>query len=276
MEGAIKMMVDYFPHDNFSDNLMLLIQKSTTDLSLENDSFIEFISLFDKTNNLDNEILIFNSNYSRSLYELLRLDMDQLKILYDFLIYIQKNFPNDEVMIFEDNLFRGKNDIKWLLDLSKLQLNISENFEHIQFLKSNQIIDSDYQGTNEQLELYFIDLLKNRHWKSISNKDVLLFLQGGDFYFLTNQAYFFILPACVKLCIDLLKNGEFTNIPIEEILQFLKNANRFENIDLNAKILINNFINLLSNQSYHFFCFNNCDLKELVLIWNYKPVCKEN
>lgn len=270
------MMIDHVLHDNFLDNLLKLIQKSIVDVSLANDSFIEFISLFDKINNPDNKISLFNFDYSCSLHELLRLDMDYLKILYNFLIYIQKNLPNDEAIIFEENLVRGVNDIKWLLDVSKLQLYISDNFENINFLKRNQIINNDYHETDEQLELYFIDLLKDKHWKNISNQDILLFLQGGDFYFITNQAYFFILPACVKLCIDLLKNGEYSNIPLEEMLQFLKNANRFEAIDLNAKIIVNNFIDLLSNQSYYFFCFHNCDLKELFVLWNSKPIYRKD
>lgn len=269
-------MIDYISHNSFIDNLFRLIQETIADISLENDSFIEFMSLFDKINNLDDEVLLFYSNYSCSLHELLKLDVEQLKMLYDFLIYIQKNLPCDEAILFEENLFRGKDDIKWLLELSKLKLKILEDFKHIQFLESNEIIEGYYQKTNEKLELYFIDFLKDKHWKDIGNKDLLLFLQGGDFYFITSQAYFFILPACIKLCIDLLKNGEYTKLPLEEMLQFLKNANRFESIDLDVKIIVNHFIDLLSHQSYYFFCLNNCDLKELFVIWNSKPTCRKN
>ncbi|MDO5106180.1 hypothetical protein [Capnocytophaga sp.] len=263
-------MSNHTIHNNFIDNLLQLIQKSIVDVSLKNDSFVEFMSLFDKINYPKDEIILLNAHYSCSLYEMLQLDVEQLQILYDFLMYIQSNLPDNEMVLFEENLNRGKKDILWIIDISSLQANIFKHFKKIQPLKKNQIIDSYYRGQNKQLELYFIDLLENKNWTDLSQEELLLFLQGGDFYFLSEIAYFFILPACINLCIDLLKNGDYNDVPLEYISYFLKNANMFKSINSNAQFIVNNFIDLLSRQSYYFFSLDDYDLQELSMIWGSK------
>lgn len=255
--------------NTFIINLFELMCNSFEDISISNKSFVEFISLFDNVND-PNDMILWDKNFSVSLFHLLYLDFEQLKVLYNFLNIIESHLSEDEKFLIEDNLIRGRNDTSWLIEISCVQLKITESFRPFTHLKDHEIIDSYYQGMDKQQELYFINLLKDKPWETFSQETLVAFLQGADFYFLSNKAFFFMLPACLKLCIDMLKEGKYKIIPLEEISWFLKDGDRRVIIDSKTKEIVNDFLKLLSHPSYYFFSLNDYTLNELCEIWNSK------
>lgn len=251
------------------DNIFIfhLMEKSIKNISLENDSLVEFLSLFDRVNDLGDEY-IYCIDFSKSLHWIMLFNLDELELLYDFLFYIQLRTSNDEKILFEENLNRAINDSKWLIDISFFEKNVLRELKNIQPLKKYEIINCYYLGENAKQEKYFVDLLNNRSWQDISQDLLLKFLQGGDFYFLSDKAYSFILPICIKLCVDMLKTGKYTHIPMEDVSLFLKRIDGIDGIYLNIKILVKEFIKLASSKNYYFFSLYDYDLDELVRIWN--------
>lgn len=267
MEHRIKEIINNKTCNKSSMFIFQLMEKSIKNISLGNDSFVEFISLFDRVNDFGDEY-IYCIDFSKSLHLMMLFNLDELELLYDFLFFIQLRSPSDEKILFDENLNRAINDVKWLMHILTFEASVLRELKNMQPLKKYEIINCYYLGENIKQEKYFIDLLSNRPCRDISQDLLLKFLQGGDFYFLSDKAYSFILLICMQLYINMLKTGKYKHIPMEDFAFFLKRIDGIDAINLNIKILVKKFIELASSENYYFFSLYNYYLDELVEIWN--------
>lgn len=97
--------------------LLGCIFNSIDQLSLENKFFLNFIGMFENMDDKHKEIN-WDMDFSKCFYELVLLNNYQLRILYDFITYVEINLAKDIIVLCQGEIFRGKRDIKWLLDLN--------------------------------------------------------------------------------------------------------------------------------------------------------------
>lgn len=143
-----------------------------------------------------------------------------------------------------------------------------DRFSKVKKLSTREIINYTLQGNCPEQEKYFIKLLHNRYWYSLSKNELLDFLKGYDFHYLSDKAYHFILLSCIKVFIDIFKEDS-TSLP-EKMCFFLKDKSRALYADLEIRKLVKEFIQLLSYEPYNFLTFNIEDSDELMRIWTTK------
>ena len=250
--------------NKFWVQLLEYMYNSINRLSLENVFFLDFINMFesidDKTNNI-----YWDMDFSKCFYELIPLQRYQLKILYEFIEYVESNLTDDIMALCEDELFRGKKDIKWLIELDYFYQNLINNFAQVRQLSRYEIINSNLKESFPDQEKYFTDLLHDTDWYNLSKNELLALLQGYDFHYLSDKAYYFVLLACIKLCIDMFRE-DMISLP-EEMYHFLKDKRRALHADIKIKKLVKDFIQLLSHKSYDFLTFSSDNLDKLMKIW---------
>jgi len=233
-------------------------------LSLENDFFLEFINMFESIGDKNNNVY-WGVDFSKCFYRLIPLHSCQLKILYDFIKYVKSNLANDIMVLCQDELFRGEKDTKWLLELDCFYCDLINKFAQVKKLSRYEIISPSLKESFPNQEEYFIDLLHNKDWYNLSKNELLAFLQGYDFHYLSDKAYYFVLLACIKLCVDIFREDEVS--PPEEMYFFLKDKRRASHADLKIKKLVKDFIQLLSHESYHLLTSSSDDSERLMKIW---------
>ena len=248
----------------FLVRLLKLVDCSIDNLSLENECFLNYIIMFESIDN-GLEEKYWGLDFSKCFYKLIDLNYYQLELLYDFMSYIEENLSDEDMDLCRDELCRGKRDIEWLLQvecfyrcLKKIQSNVE--------LSQYEIIRSNLKGSCFVQEKYFTDLLQKTPWDEIQQDKLLGFLQGYDFQYLSDKAYFFVLPACMKLCIDMFRE-ENSHSPTEQMSFFLRDKSRAAIANSEDKKLINDFIQLLSHKPYYLLSFYGYNLDELIQIW---------
>lgn len=92
MEHRIKEIINNKICNKSSIFIFQLMEKSIKNISLGNDSFVEFISLFDRVNDFGDEY-IYCIDFSKSLHLMMLFNLDELELLYDFLFFIQLRSP---------------------------------------------------------------------------------------------------------------------------------------------------------------------------------------
>lgn len=227
----------------FFANLLEKITHSFANLSLENPDFFELICLFDSIND-PNSLIYCDCHYSRCFDELVGLNAYQLNFLHEVLQFCEQNLPQEDLTICQDNFLRGKADIAWLLDLDDFYQNLIKDFSHITPLSKQEIIHPIYQGNHAGQENYFINLLADKSWQTLISNDWLGFLQGGDFFYLTEQAYAVAVPACIKFCIDDFRQ-KTNDYPFEYLCILLEDTDRAISAEL--KKLMADFLQIWSH-----------------------------
>ena len=244
--------------------LLECMYNSINQLSLENNFFLSFIGFFEIIDD-ENNTIHWGMDFSKCFYDLIYLCRDKLKVLYKFIEYVESNATDDIIALCQNEIFRGKKDVKWLIDLDCFYQNLINNFSQIRKLSRHEIISSSLKDSFPDQEKYFISLLHNRDWYNLSKNEILSILRGYDFQYLSDKAYCFVLLACIKICIDIFReNGD---LPPEEICFFLKNKERASNAELEIRKLLKDFIQLLSYGSDGFLAFNSDDSDKLMKIW---------
>lgn len=227
----------------FFANLLEKIPHSLANLSLENPNFFALICLFDNIND-PNSLIYWDLHYSCCFDELVRLNDCQLKLLQDFLTFSEQNLPQEDLTICQTNIRRGKADIAWLVDLENFYQNLVKNFSHITALSKQEIITPYYQGYDVWQENYFINLLADKSWDTLASNDWLGFLQGGDFFYLSDTAYAVAVPACIKFCIDDFRQ-QTNDYPFEYLCILLEDTDRAISAEL--KKLMADFLQIRSH-----------------------------
>lgn len=250
--------------NKFWGQLLEYMYNSINRLSLENNFFLDFINMFERIDDKTNSIY-WGMDFSKCFYELISLCRYKLKILYDFIEYVESNATDDIMALCQNELFRGKKDVKWLIELDYFYQNLINNFAQVRQLSRYEIISSSLKESFPDQEEYFIDLLHNRDWHNLSKNELLALLQGYDFHYLSDKAYYFVLLACIKLCIDIFRENGIS--PPEEMYLFLKDKGRASHADLEIRKLLKDFIQLLSYRSYNFLTFNSDNSDRLMKIW---------
>lgn len=216
---------------------------SLDNLSLENPDFFDFICSFDSIKD-ENSDSYWDFDYSRCFNDLLKLHGSQLKFLQDFLAFSEQNLSQAELQLCQDNFLRAKADITWLLELDSFYQNLIKKFSHINPLSKQEIITPYYQGYDAGQENYFINLLADKSWQMLASNDWLGFLQGYDFFYLSDRAYAVAVPACIKFCIDDFRN-QTQNYPFEHLCILLRDNDRAISAEL--KTLVTEFLKIWSH-----------------------------
>lgn len=224
----------------FFAKLLEKITQSLANLSLENPNFFEFICLFDSIND-PNSLIYWGCHYSRCFDELVRLNAYQLNFLHEVLQFCEQNLSQAELQLCQENFKRGKADIASLVDLENFYQNLVKNFSHITALFKQEIITPYYQGNDIEQENYFINLLADKSWNTLASNDWLGFLQGGDFFYLSDKAYAVVVPACIKFCIDDFRH-QTKSYPFEYLSILLSDNDRAKSAEL--KTLVAEFLKI--------------------------------
>lgn len=243
----------------FFTDILKKICHSLNHLSLENPNFFAFICLFDSINDPMSDIY-WDGHYSRCFDDLVGLTSEELQFLQNFLEFSEQNLSHEELQLCQDNFLRAKADIAWLLDLDQFYQYLINNFTPSEPFASQDIIHPKFN--NEALEEapYIINFLANKHWETIPSSQWLRFLQGYDFYFLSETAYALVVPACIKLCIDDFRN-QSKDYPFEYVSVLLNDKNRATSANTELKKLVTDFLQVFSHPT----CFvgNDDELKKL-------------
>ena len=115
--------------------------------------------------------------------------------------------------------------------------------------KATNPITSHFNKFLEVTVLYLINTFSNKSWKDINKETIINFLEGLDFYYLSNEAYFFIIPACIRYGIEKFENNE----DLEYLVFFLSDQDRVKYADDKIKKLVVSYLELLKRLKFVVF-----------------------
>jgi len=143
---------------------------------------------------------------------------------------------------------RGIYEVKWIIEEKKLYQSIFENFED-NILSKNSIVNEEYKEEDFSQNQYLIKTFSNKLWKELDEETIVNFLNGLDFYYLSNEAYFFIIPACIRYGIEKFENNE----DLEYLLFFLSDRDRVKYANDKIKKLVVSYLELLKKLKFLVF-----------------------
>ena len=229
----------YFATKLFEDMI-----NSVNEISLNNNYLINLVSLFDYSDKFISFSNLEDSVSNNILSKLSNLSDKQIKILLNTLIYIKNKLTKDELDLCIDELNRGIVTVKWVLEEKELYTDLFQLFDTNLILEKDEIISREFQGTDTQQEQYFIDLISRKHWVDIENESILNFLEGLDFYYLSDKAYYFMLPACIKYSLSFFENNS-DSLLLEWIVVFLSDTNRINKSSELIRLFIIRYLKLI-------------------------------
>lgn len=215
--------------------------------SINNNFLLNFIKLFEPYYDDDTNDIIDNS-IGKNFFKFIQLNLEQLNLLISSLEFLTQTLPKEEKELCEEELYRAKNDTTWIINEKKIYKLLFITFNSNNILPKNTIISNEMRGINLPQDNYFINLLSNKSWLDFDKNSITNFLKGLDFYYLSNEAYFFILPACIKETIDSFENQQSSLI--EYLVIFLSDKNRLLYANKETKYFIREFIKLFSQLNF--------------------------
>ena len=209
--------------ENFLRDIPNLKEKVYKNISKDNEDLINFLDIFSQfsknTNNIK-EFIYSNEEISKNFFNLIKLNKNDLEDIYIILNYIKENSKKEDLEIYAKELDRGIYEVRWIIEEKKLYQSIFENFED-NILSKNSIVNGEYKEDFLQNQ-YLINTFANKSWKDINKETIINFLEGLDFYYLSNQTYFFIIPICIRYGIEKFEDNE----DLEYLIFFLSDQNR--------------------------------------------------
>ena len=185
--------------ENFLRDIPNLKEKVYKNISKDNEDLINFLDIFSQfsknTNNIK-EFIYSNEEISKNFFNLIKLNKNNLEDILDILNCIKENSKNEDLEIYAKELDRGIYELEWIIEEKKLYQSIFENFED-NILSKNSIVNGEYKEDFLQNQ-YLINTFANKSWKDINKETIINFLEGLDFYYLSNETYFFIIPICIR------------------------------------------------------------------------------
>ena len=118
-----------------------------------------------------------------------------------------------------------------------------------------------YKDEDVSQSQYLIKTFSNKLWKELDEETIINFLNGLDFYYLSNEAYFFILSACIRYGLEKFENNE----QLDYLTFFLSDKERVNYADEKIKILVVSYLNLL--KELNFSGYFEKEEKECLELW---------
>ena len=236
----------------------------SNDISSNNINLISFLDTFAKfsQNTKDMaEFMYLNENISQSFFKLTKLKKKDLEDILDILKLIKDKSKKEDLDIYGEEVERGINEINWLIKEKNLYKNIFQEFDNKNILDKNSIMNELYKDEDVSQSQYLIKTFSNKLWKELDEETIVNFLNGLDFYYLSNEAYFFILPACIRYGLEKFENNE----QLDYLIFFLSDKERVNYADEKIKSLVVSYLNLL--KELNFSGYFEKEEKECLELW---------
>ena len=234
------------------------------DISSDNINLISFLDTFAKfsqnTEDIE-EFVYLNENISQSFFKLTKLKKEDLENILDILKLIKDKSKKEDLDIYGEEVERGINEINWLIEEKNLSQNIFQEFDNKNILNKNSIVNELYKNEDVFQSQYLIKTFSNKLWKELDEETIINFLNGLDFYYLSNEAYFFILPACIRYGLEKFEDNE----RLEYLTFFLSDKERVKNANEKIKTLVVSYLNLL--KELNFSGYFEKEEKECLDLW---------
>ena len=235
---------------DFLGDISSLKGKIYKNISKDNEDLINFLDIFSQfsknTNNIK-EFIYSNEEISKNFFNLIKLNKNNLEDILDILNCIKENSKNEDLEIYAKELDRGIYEVRWIIEEKKLYQSIFENFED-NILSKNSIVNGEYKEDFLQNQ-YLINTFANKSWKDINKETIINFLEGLDFYYLSNQTYFFIIPICIRYGIEKFEDNE----DLEYLIFFLSDQNRVKYANDKIKKLVVSYLELVKKLKFVVF-----------------------
>ena len=234
------------------------------DISSDNINLINFLDIFTKfsQNTKDMaEFIYLNENISQSFFKLTKLKKEDLEDILDILKLIKDKSKKEDLDVYGEEVERGINEINWLIEEKNLYQNIFQEFDNKKVLDKNSIVNELYKDEDVSQSQYLIKTFSNKLWKELDEETIVNFLNGLDFYYLSNEAYFFILPACIRYGLEKFENNE----QLDYLTFFLSDKERLKNANEKIKSLVVSYLNLL--KELNFSGYFEKEEKECLELW---------
>ena len=236
--------------DNFLGDISNLKGKIYKNISKDNEDLINFLDIFSQfsknTNNIK-EFIYSNEEISKNFFNLIKLNKNNLEDILDILNCIKENSKNEDLEIYAKELDRGIYELEWIIEEKKLYQSIFENFED-NILSKNSIVNGEYKEDFLQNQ-YLINTFANKSWKDINKETIINFLEGLDFYYLSNETYFFIIPICIRYGIEKFEDNE----DLEYLIFFLSDQDRVKYANDKIKKLVVSYLELVKRLKFVVF-----------------------
>ena len=118
-----------------------------------------------------------------------------------------------------------------------------------------------YKDEDASQSQYLIKTFSNKLWKELDEETIINFLNGLDFCYLSDEAYFFILPACIRYGFEKFEDNE----QLDYLIFFLSDKERVKNADKKIKSLVVSYLNLL--KKLNFSGYFEKEEKECLELW---------
>ena len=138
---------------------------------------------------------------------------------------------------------------------------IFQEFDNKNILNKNSIVNELYKDEDVSQSQYLIRTFSNKLWKELDEETIVNFLNGLDFYYLSDEAYFFILPACIRYGLEKFEDNE----QLDYLTFFLSDKERVKNANEKIKILVFSYLNLL--KELNFSGYFGKEEKECLELW---------
>ena len=234
------------------------------DISSDNINLISFLDTFAKfsqnTEDIE-EFIYLNENISQSFFKLTKLKKEDLENILDILKLIKDKSKKEDLDIYGEEVERGINEINWLIEEKNLSQNIFQEFDNKKVLDKNSIVNELYKNEDVFQSQYLIKTFSNKLWNELDEETIINFLNGLDFYYLSNEAYFFILPACIRYGLEKFEDNE----QLDYLTFFLSDKERVKNANEKIKILVVSYLNLL--KKLNFSGYFGKEEKECLELW---------
>ena len=235
------------------------------DICSNNISLINFLDTFAKfsqnTEDIE-EFFYLNENISQSFFKLTKSKKEDLEDILDILKLIKDKSKKEDLDLYGEEVKRGINEVSLLIEEKNLYRNIFQEFDNKKVLEKNSIVNELYKNEDIFQSQYLIKTFSNKLWKELDEKTIVNFLDGLDFYYLSNEAYFFILPACIRYGLEKFENNE----QLDYLTFFLSDKERVNYADEKIKTLVVSYLNLL--KELNFSGYFKKEEKECLELWS--------
>ena len=234
------------------------------DICSNNINLINFLDTFAKFSQNTEDIEDFfylNENISRSFFKLTKSKKEDLEDILDILKLIKDKSKKEDLDLYGEEVKRGINEVSLLIEEKNLYRNIFQEFDNKKVLEKKSIVNELYKNEDIFQSQYLIKTFSNKLWKELDEKTIVNFLDGLDFYYLSNEAYFFILPACIRYGLEKFENNE----QLDYLIFFLSDKERVNYADKKIKTLVVSYLNLL--KELNFSGYFGKEEKECLELW---------
>ena len=241
------------------DKIAILNDVSSNNINLI--SFLDTFAKFSQNTKDMAEFMYLNENISQSFFKLTDLKKEDLEDILDILKLIKDKSKKEDLDIYGEEVERGISEINWLIEEKNLYQNIFQEFDNKNILDKNSIVNELYKSEDVFQSQYLIKTFSNKLWKELAEETIVNFLNGLDFYYLSNETYFFILPACIRYGLEKFENNE----QLDYLTFFLSDKERVKNANEKIKTLVVSYLNLL--KKLNFSGYFGKEEKECLELW---------